>query len=103
MGGIPPEILTTIFTGGGSIGLITLAVVMIYTGRLVPKSTHEETRADRDAWKAAHDEIKKSLDASEEARGVQARQLEQLLETAKATEQLMTTIQAAVTRRIGGR
>jgi len=102
VGGIPPEILGTIFTGGGSIGLITLAVVMIYTGRLVPRHTHEETRADRDAWRKAYEDTKKSLDASEAARQVQAQQLGEVLETTRATEKLMTTIQTALIRRAGG-
>lgn len=91
--GIPPEI----FTGGGFASLVFLSVWLIFTGRLVPRSTHEETRSDRDAWRTA-------FETSEQARQKQAEQLDDLLESAKATERLMTAIQQSTTaRRAGGR
>lgn len=38
----------------GAAGLLCLAVVMILSGRLVPRSYLEDARADRDYWRAAH-------------------------------------------------
>lgn len=35
-------------------GLVTLAVVLILRGYLVPKPTVDDIRAERDAWKAAY-------------------------------------------------
>lgn len=35
-------------------GLITLFVWMIFTGRLVPKSTTDDVRSERDVWKQAY-------------------------------------------------
>lgn len=93
LAGIPPELLT----GGGAAGIVVLAVVMVLTGRLVPRAVHEETRADRDAWRSAYE-------TTELARRKQAEQLDALLESAKATERLMTAMQQTVSRRgAGGR
>ena len=97
--GIPPEV----FTGGGAAGIVTLAIVMVLTGRLVPRRMHEETRADRDEWRKAFQDSEAARQVQATAQRVQAEQLDQLLESAKATEKVMTAIQATVARLEGGR
>lgn len=37
---------------GGAGALVTLVVIFIITGRLVPRRYHDEVRADRDQWRA---------------------------------------------------
>lgn len=86
MGGIFDSIPPEFVTGGGFATLAFLAVFFILTGRLVPRSTHEETRADRDAWRRV-------AETEAETRRVQSAQLDELLQTARTTERLMTAIQ----------
>lgn len=89
--------------GGGLIGLVTLAVLAVWRGWLVPRGTLdvlnasaaeriaqykerlEESKTREHEWKAAYD-------ASEEARRVQAGQLSELLELAKATDAFMRAL-----------
>lgn len=59
-------------------GMLFVAVWLILTGRIVPRSTHQDARDDRDQWKAAHGR-------SEEARGLL---LEELRRTTTALERL---------------
>lgn len=92
--GIPPEL----FTGGGAAGIVILAVVMVLTGRLVPRRTHEETRADRDEWRRAFLDSEAARQVQATAQRVQAEQLEQLLESARATEKVMTAIRDTMAR-----
>jgi hypothetical protein len=96
--GVPPEL----FTGGG-IGIVVITVLMILRGQLVPRRTHEETRADRDEWRKAFQDSESARQVQATAQRVQADQLDQLLESAKTTEKVMTTIQATVARLEGGR
>ncbi|MGW1389455.1 hypothetical protein [Streptomyces griseoluteus] len=56
--------------------LLTLVVLLILTGRLVPRRTHEDALSDRDTWRTAFLE-------SEAARKVEHEQVEELLEMAK--------------------
>jgi ABC-type transport system involved in cytochrome bd biosynthesis fused ATPase/permease subunit len=97
--GIPPEF----FTGGGAVGIALIAVLMVLTGRLVPRRTHEETRADRDEWRKAFQDSEAARQVQATAQRVQADQLDQLLESARATEKVMTAIRETVTRLEGGR
>lgn len=43
--------------GGPASGwvLVTFAVWMILTGRLIPRTIHEETRAEADTWRRAYE------------------------------------------------
>lgn len=70
----------------------------VLTGRLVPRATLEDVRADRDAriremaedrdaWKHAHE-------VSEETRTIMARQVEKLLSTSELTNQLLMSIKS---------
>lgn len=83
-------------------GLLALAVLLVFLGWLVPKSIVAEIRRDRDARLAeARDEIndwKTAYHTADEARGLQAQQLGELLELAKTTDQFIRSLQIAAKR-----
>jgi|SRR5690242_980980 len=66
-------------------GLLSLAVWLIFTGRLVPRSTVDDIRRERDDWKAAARE-------SEAARAEEREQKRELLEVAHITEHVLTSL-----------
>lgn len=74
-----------------SAGLVFLAVLLglaarlLFAGKLVPRSTLEDARADAAAWREAYL-------ASEQARGEERRQTEELLTLARTTAQMITAI-----------
>ena len=35
-------------------GIVTLGIIWVFVGKLVPKSTVDDVRSERDAWKAAY-------------------------------------------------
>jgi hypothetical protein len=70
------EIFGVAPTDAGAVALLTLVVLFILTGRLIPRKTHEDVIADRDNWRAAFLE-------SEAARKVEHEQTGELLEMAK--------------------
>lgn len=81
-----PEWVDALPVGGLSASaILTIVVLMILRGALVPRSTHQEVRSDRDTWRDA-------WEASEEARRVQAQQLGELLELAKTTDQFIRAL-----------
>jgi len=43
-----------IFTDAGPVALLSVAVWMIFTGRLVTKREVDDLRADRDLWRTAY-------------------------------------------------
>ncbi|CUW31799.1 hypothetical protein [Streptomyces reticuli] len=65
--------------------LLTLVVLLILTGRLVPRRTHEDALADRDNWRAAYLE-------SEAARKVEHEHVAELLEMAKIGGHILTAL-----------
>lgn len=97
--GVPTEIIT----GGGFTTLALGFFWLMFTGRVVPRSIHEETRADRNEWRRAFLDSEAARQVQATAQRVQAEQLDQLLESAKATEKVMTAIQATVIRLESGR
>lgn len=92
LAGLPAEVVT----GGGFAGLLFLCIWLIMTGRLVPRSTHKETRTDRDSWHKAFEDAQATL-------RVQAQYLDNLLESTRATEKVMTAMHETIKRRGGGR
>lgn len=72
----------------GPSGLLTILVLLILLGRLVPRRTMEDVLHDRDEWRAAHR-------ISETARAEAARQVEELLEHAKTTDELLRALPLA--------
>lgn len=69
----------------GAAALLTLVVLLILTGKLVPRRTHEDLLADRDTWRQAFLE-------SEAARKVEHEQVEELLELAKLGGHILTAL-----------
>jgi hypothetical protein len=65
--------------------LLTLVILLILTGRLVPRRTHEDALADRNNWRNAFLE-------SEKARKVEHEHVEELLEMAKLGEHILTAL-----------
>lgn len=73
----------------GLTGLLTVGIVMILTGRLVPRSTVEQMRAERDArltdLLAAHQ-------AEVEARKLTIQQVSELEENSRVTVELLRAL-----------
>jgi hypothetical protein len=65
--------------------LLGIAIVLILRGRLVPRSTYDDLRADRDQWREAHR-------LSEEARLTQTRQLDAVLEVGETVKNVMNAL-----------
>lgn len=65
--------------------LISLVVLLILTGRLIPRRTHEDVLADRDAWRHAFLE-------SEKARKAEQEQTEELLKLAELGGHILTAL-----------
>jgi hypothetical protein len=79
--------------GLGATGLLAVVVLLILNGRLVPKSTLDEVRADKDMqigiWKAAYE-------TSMSAQDVQRGHIAALLEANRATTHVIQAIPQAV-------
>jgi hypothetical protein len=66
-------------------GLLSLAVWLIFTGRLVPRSVVDDIRQQRDRWEQA-------ARGSEAARAEDRAQVRELLEVAHVTEHVLTSL-----------
>jgi hypothetical protein len=69
----------------GPTAILTLVVLLVLTGRLVPRATLTDMRDERDTWRAAHTE-------SERARQAEREQVEELLEMARLGNQLLHSL-----------
>jgi hypothetical protein len=80
----------------GFAGIVTLAIVLILRGQLVPKSTVDEMRKDRDAIIASKseeaDNWREAYKVSEEARAVSTDADRELLELGRTTVHLLQSI-----------
>ncbi len=85
---------------GGAIALVTLVVLLIYRGRLVPRSVLDDVRTDRDArvaelvaernaWREAYRE-------SETARVEAQNQVGELLELSRVADRVLRAIRGEV-------
>jgi len=79
------QALAGILNGGGVVGVVLLVGWLIFTGRLVPRTTYEDVMHDRDEWRAAHR-------ISETARQVAADQVDELLEHARTTDAFIRSL-----------
>lgn len=73
----------------GAGGLVSLFVIAVMRGKLVPRKTMEDVLKERDDWKAAHA-------LSEQARLAAAGQVEELLEHARTTDAFIRALPAAI-------
>lgn len=70
---------------GGAVALLALVVLMIFTGRLVPRRTYDDLIQERDTWRTAHTR-------SEEARQVERDQTQELLELSRTAGRVLTAL-----------
>lgn len=66
-------------------GLLLITVLMVLTGRLVPRYVHQNVIQERDQWRAAYE-------ASEKARAMSDSQTRELLEVAKTSEKFLMAV-----------
>lgn len=57
-----PELLGIDIAQGGAVALLTLVVLMVLTGRLVPRRTYDDMKEDRNDWRTAHGKVASALD-----------------------------------------
>lgn len=78
--------------------LVTLVVILVLTGRLVPRRVVEDLRSDRDAQlAAARAEAatwQRAYEIEQHARRVQAEQIEALLEVGRTTSRVLGVLPA---------
>jgi hypothetical protein len=76
----------------GATGLLALAVILIFRGSLVPRSTVDQMRKDKDdqiaMWKNA-------FETSQQAVALKDRQIDTLLEAARTTTHVVTAVSEA--------
>jgi 5-methylcytosine-specific restriction endonuclease McrBC regulatory subunit McrC len=77
----------------GATGVLTLVVMLILWGKLVPRAQLEDLRADKDkqieTWQQAYSR-------SEEARDIMRGQITELLQMARTTNSVIEALPAAV-------
>lgn len=66
-------------------GLLLIVVLMVLTGRLVPRSTYLEKVKESERWRAAYE-------ASDKARAMSDSQTRELLEVAKTSERFLMAV-----------
>jgi hypothetical protein len=81
--------LTTI----SSAGLLGIAVILILTGRLIPRATFRDKQDEAERWRRAYE-------AERTARGIADAQTNELLEVAKTTHAIIAAM-ATASERLG--
>lgn len=66
-------------------GLVGITILLILTGRLIPRRTLDDALHDRDEWRAAHR-------ISETSRAEMAGQVDELLEHARTTDAFIRSL-----------
>ena len=66
-------------------GLLLVAILMVLTGRLVPRSTYIDQKDETDRWRAAYE-------AERTARSLSDAQTRELLEVAKTSQHFLTAV-----------
>lgn len=79
------DVLGISITQGGIGALLTLVVVMILTGRLIPRRTYDDLLRERDMWREA---AQGSLEVSREQTG----QVGELLELSRTAGHVLTSL-----------
>lgn len=90
--GIP---LSGVVTAGSPWALLTVFVLLIATGKLIPRSSHLETVKDRDEWREA-------CRVSEEARIAQSEQVERLIDQLETVQGMDRTLRDMSARQRSG-
>ncbi|MDG9701650.1 hypothetical protein [Streptomyces sp. DH37] len=72
-------------TQGGAVALLAIVFLMVLAGRLVPRSALQDMKEERDLWREAHA-------TSEKARQEEREQTAELLEIAKISGHVLTSL-----------
>jgi hypothetical protein len=80
-----PELLGIDIAQGGAVALLTLVVLMVLTGRLVPRRTYDDMKEDRNDWRTAHNKIAGALDDA-------VRQISELTELSRTGVHLLDSL-----------
>ena len=75
---MPSELMGINITQGGAVALLTLVVLMVLTGKLVPRRTYDDLLKERVTWREAHT-------VSEAARTSERAQTQELLELSRTS------------------
>ncbi|WP_436735981.1 hypothetical protein [Streptomyces sp. BBFR102] len=78
----------------GAVTLLALVVLIVLTGRLVPRRTYDDLREERDTWRSAHT-------VSEEARAVERAQTRELLELGRTGTHALAGLREATIEEAG--
>ncbi|MEU0160247.1 hypothetical protein ABZ154_15735 [Streptomyces sp. NPDC006261] len=70
---------------GGAVALLAIVVLMVLTGRLVPRRTFDDMKEDRNDWRTAHSK-------SEVARVEAIRQTSELIELSRTGVHLLNAL-----------
>ncbi|MEU7435723.1 hypothetical protein AB0B07_33520 [Streptomyces sioyaensis] len=70
---------------GGAVALLAVVVLMVLTGRLIPRRTYDDLKEERDTWRSAHSE-------SEVARAEERDQNRQLMELAHTAGHVLDSL-----------
>lgn len=70
---------------GGAVALLAVVVLMVLTGRLIPRRTYDDMREERNTWRSAHSE-------SEVARAEERDQNRQLMELAHTAGHVLDSL-----------
>ncbi|MFG2532818.1 hypothetical protein [Streptomyces sp. NPDC048516] len=70
---------------GGAVALLAVVVLMVLTGRLIPRRTYDDMREERNTWRDAHTE-------SEAARAEERDQNRQLMELAHTAGHVLDSL-----------
>ncbi|MEU1800914.1 hypothetical protein [Streptomyces sp. NPDC019937] len=70
---------------GGAVALLAVAVLMVLTGRLIPRRTYDDLKEERDTWRNAALE-------SEKGRAEDRAQVGELLETTRTTGHVLASL-----------
>lgn len=93
--GIPGAVVVQ----GGAVAVLILAVIGILTGRLVPRRSLEDVRADRDARiaeeRARGDEWRAAAQLQDQRNDVLAQQIAQLLDTSRTMNSVLEGLRQA--------
>ncbi|MFJ3141747.1 hypothetical protein ACIPJM_04750 [Streptomyces halstedii] len=76
---------------GGAVALLAVVVIMVLTGRLVPRRTYNDLLEERNTWRSAHA-------VSEEARHLERNQVGELLELSRTADRVLTALPHPVHR-----
>ena len=83
-------ITADIIAAAGPVGLLSIAVLFVLLGRLIPRSQHQDRIADKDATIARLD---KALDAEIERGRVRDEQVGELLELGRLSTQILRALE----------